>query len=64
MASQQLCCEDSVLLAPYPADGAPVCAAVLGTALTCFWAGAEHARRGEGVFFYIPKTESAAEVKP
>lgn len=46
----------------FTVDGVPVCAAVLGTALTCYYAGAEHARRGEGCFFYIPKTESAAEV--
>ena len=46
----------------FTVDGIPVCATILGTALTCFYAGAEHARRGEGCFFYIPKTESAAEV--
>lgn len=46
----------------FTVDGVPVCAAILGTALTCYYAGAEHARRGEGCFFYIPKTESAAEV--
>jgi hypothetical protein len=48
--------------ASFTVDGVPVCAAILGTALTCYYAGAEHARRGEGCFFYIPKTESAAEV--
>ena len=47
----------------FTVDGVPVSATILGVALTCTHAGAEHARRGEGCFFYIPKTESAAEVR-
>ena len=46
----------------FTVDGVPICATVLGTALTCYWAGQEHARRSEGLFFYIPKTESACEI--
>ena len=43
-------------------DGAPVPAALLGTALTLFYAGQAQAARGQGVYFYIPKTESPDEV--
>lgn len=44
-------------------DGNPISATVLGTALTLFFGGREQHRKGEGVYFYIPKTESARETK-
>tara|TARA_B100001029_G_scaffold157996_1_gene144383 strand:- start:23070 stop:24734 length:1665 start_codon:yes stop_codon:yes gene_type:complete len=44
-------------------DGNPISATVLGTALTLFFGGREQHRKGEGVYFYIPKTESAREAK-
>ena len=43
-------------------DGAPISAALLGMALTLFYAGQAQAARGQGVYFYIPKTESPDEV--
>lgn len=43
-------------------DGRPVPAAILGTALTLFYAGRAQAGRGQGVYFYLPKVESAEEV--
>jgi malate synthase len=42
-------------------DGQPVNAAVLGTALTLFHAGRAQAERGQGIYFYLPKLEFAAE---
>jgi malate synthase len=42
-------------------DGRPVNAAVLGTALTLFHAGRAQAERGQGIYFYLPKLEFAAE---
>ena len=42
-------------------DGAPVPAAILGTALTLFYAGRAQQARGQGVYFYLPKLESAKE---
>ena len=42
-------------------DGSPVSAAVLGTALTLLHAGAAQIERGQGVYFYLPKLESAEE---
>ena len=42
-------------------DGAPISAAVLGTALTLFYPGRAQADRGQGIYFYLPKLESAAE---
>lgn len=42
-------------------DGSPVPASVLGTALTLFHAGAAQAGRGQGIYFYLPKMESARE---
>jgi malate synthase len=44
-------------------DGAPVSAAVLGTALTLFYAGRAQAERGQGVYFYLPKLETAEEAR-
>ena len=44
-------------------DGNPISATVLGTALTLFFGGREQHKKGEGVYFYIPKTESARETK-
>lgn len=44
-------------------DGQPVSAALLGTALTLFHAGAAHVERGEGIFFYLPKMEFPDEPK-
>ena len=42
-------------------DGRPVSAAILGTALTMFYAGRAQIERGQGVYFYLPKLESAEE---
>jgi malate synthase len=42
-------------------DGAAIPAAILGTALTLFYAGRAQADRGQGIYFYLPKLESAAE---
>ena len=42
-------------------DGSPVSAAILGTALTLFHAGQAQIDLGQGVYFYLPKMESAAE---
>jgi malate synthase len=42
-------------------DGRPVPAAILGTALTLFHAGRAQIQRGQGVYFYLPKLESAEE---
>jgi malate synthase len=42
-------------------DGDPMPAAILGTALTLFHAGRAQIERGQGVFFYLPKMESAEE---
>jgi malate synthase len=44
-------------------DGAPVNAAVLGTALTLFHAGRAQAARGQGIYFYLPKLETAEEAR-
>jgi malate synthase len=44
-------------------DGQPVPAALLGTALTLFYAGRAQADRGQGIYFYLPKLESAAEAR-
>jgi malate synthase len=44
-------------------DGRPVPAAILGTALTLFYAGRAQADRGQGIYFYLPKLESAAEAR-
>src|SRR5712664_1752187 len=44
-------------------DGRPVNAAVLGTALTLFYAGRAQANRGQGIYFYLPKLESADEAR-
>src|SRR5262245_14473848 len=43
-------------------DGRAVPAAILGTALTLFYAGRAQAGRGQGIYFYLPKVESAEEV--
>lgn len=42
-------------------DGQPVAACLLGTCLTLFHAGVAQAERGQGVYFYLPKLESAEE---
>jgi malate synthase len=42
-------------------DGAPASAAILGTALTLFHAGRAQAAKGQGIYFYLPKMESADE---
>ena len=42
-------------------DGSPVPAAILGTALTLAYAGKAQVERGQGVYFYLPKMESAEE---
>ena len=44
-------------------DGKPVNAALLGTALTLFYAGRAQADRGQGIYFYLPKLEAAAEAR-
>ena len=42
-------------------DGIPIPAAILGTALTLFYAGRAQIGRGQGVYFYLPKMEAAEE---
>jgi malate synthase len=42
-------------------DDRPIPAAILGTALTLFFAGRAQAQRGQGIYFYLPKLESADE---
>ena len=42
-------------------NGKPASATLLGTALTLFHAGQAQAAQGNGVYFYIPKTESPEE---
>ena len=42
-------------------DGAPIPACTLGTALTLFYIGREQAARRQGIYFYLPKLESAEE---
>ena len=42
-------------------DQKPVSAAILGTALTLFHAGRAQAEAGQGIYFYLPKMESATE---
>lgn len=44
-------------------DGVPVNAAILGTALTLFHAARAQAERGQGIYFYLPKLESADEAR-
>jgi malate synthase len=44
-------------------DGRPVPAAILGTALTLYYAGRAQAQRGQGIYFYLPKLESAEECR-
>ncbi len=38
-------------------------AAILGTALTLFYAGRAQADRGQGIYFYLPKLETADEAR-
>ena len=42
-------------------DGSAVSAAILGTGLTLFHAGRAQAEHGQGIYFYLPKMESAQE---
>jgi malate synthase len=42
-------------------DGTPIPACTLGTALTLFYTGRAQAARGQGIYFYLPKLESAEE---
>ncbi|MDP6455174.1 MAG: hypothetical protein QF898_17955 [SAR202 cluster bacterium] len=44
-------------------DGEPIPAAILGTALTLAYAGREQAKRGQGVYFYLPKIEVIEEAR-
>src|SRR6058998_2089551 len=44
-------------------DGTLVNAAILGTALTLFYAGRAQADRGQGIYFYLPKLEHAPEAR-
>ena len=43
-------------------DGRAVPAAILGTALTLYYAGRAQAGRGQGIYFYLPKIETVEEV--
>ena len=45
----------------FTVDGAPINAAILGTALTFYYAGRAQVTRGQGIFFYLPKLEAAEE---
>ena len=42
-------------------DGKPVAACLLGACLTLFYPGVAQAERGQGIYFYLPKLESAEE---
>ena len=42
-------------------DGTPSSATLVGTALTLIHAGQAQAERGQGIYFYLPKTESPEE---
>ena len=42
-------------------DGQPIPATILGTALTLYHAGRAQIERDQGVYFYLPKMESAEE---
>ncbi|HET7876129.1 MAG TPA: hypothetical protein VFN71_11475 [Methylomirabilota bacterium] len=42
-------------------DGAPISAAILGTALTLYYPGQHQADRGQGIYFYLPKLDGAEE---
>ena len=42
-------------------DGVPIPACILGTALTLYYAGSAHIDRSQGIYFYLPKLESAEE---
>ena len=42
-------------------DGQPVSAAILGTAMTLYHAGTSQTEHDQGVYFYVPKLESATE---
>ena len=44
-------------------DGTPVNAAILGTALTLYYAGRAQADRGQGIYFYLPKLEHPPEAR-
>ncbi|PYO19649.1 MAG: hypothetical protein DMD85_17915, partial [Candidatus Rokuibacteriota bacterium] len=44
-------------------DGTPLNAAILGTALTLFYAGRAQADRGQGIYFYLPKLEAPDEAR-
>lgn len=44
-------------------DGAPIPAAILGTALTLFYAGRAQAERRQGIYFYLPKVEIPEEAR-
>ena len=42
-------------------DGSPVSATILGSALTLYHAGQAQTERAQGIYFYLPKTESPEE---
>ena len=44
-------------------DGVPINAALLGTALTLYYAGRAQAARNQGVYFYLPKLERPEEAR-
>ena len=44
-------------------DGRPISATILGTTLTLLFGGRAQHKKGESVYFYIPKTESKREAK-
>lgn len=44
-------------------DGSSIAATILGTAATLFHAGRVHSELGKGIYFYLPKTESVAEIR-
>ncbi len=44
-------------------DGKPISASILGTALTIFHCGREQIKKGQTIYFYVPKLESALEAR-
>ena len=44
-------------------DGKPISASILGTALTIFHCGRQQIKKGQTIYFYVPKLESALEAR-
>lgn len=49
--------------ADFLVDGKPISATILGTALTFAYVGKAQVKRGQGLYFYLPKTEVVEEAE-